>query len=664
MNRTVVLGMLALACPLWVFGATTTDDRAKTRELVAVLGSGASEYERARACQQLAIIGTPEAVPVLAALLGDAKLGHYAREALEAMASPAADAALREALGRVQGDHLIGVVNSLGFRRDMVAVPALQKLAIDPASPAAGAALLALARAGTDAAADTVRKVFLEGPPALRAKAAEAYLVVAEQLVPKRASMAARAYDEIRNAATLPEQVKLSALRGAILTRGEAGVPLVLESIRSSDEEVRGVGLRAVRELKGLGVQAAILAELGRLPASVQALTIPALVGRGEEGIRLPIEELTVSPDASVRLVAWQALGKIGGASSVPLLVKALSSGATPAELEAVQRSLAEISAPEADKAMLAALATSAPAVQVKLMMILGERGAEQATPEVLRLASDPDRTIRGGALRSLALLAKPADIPALIQLSLKGVDDEARTLADRAIHGAAMKILEPERRAEPLVVAYRGAKSPAEKAALLRPLGAIVRAMGGSEAARVAVTAALRESDGAVREAAVKVLADWPDASAVPALLEFLKTNPPEAQRATTLDGVVRLAANVAAGTDKTSLDVVAAFTQANAAVKTDGDRMKIVSGLGNVRKVEALRMLQPYLDIPAVKTEAALAVVQIAPALLGGAQAASVKAILERIAKEEKDADVKAKAERLLKGGAPQAAKKGKKK
>src|SRR5436309_1594427 len=78
----------------------------QTRQLVATLQSGASLAERARACQQLAIVGTAEAVPALAALLADDKLGNYARDALEVMPDPAAGAALRAALGTLQGDLL------------------------------------------------------------------------------------------------------------------------------------------------------------------------------------------------------------------------------------------------------------------------------------------------------------------------------------------------------------------------------------------------------------------------------------------------------------------------------------------------------------------------------------------------------------------------------
>lgn len=98
-------------------------------ELVAVLKDpDSSVFERAKACQRLGVVGDASAVPALAKLLGDPKLSHYARTGLEPNPSPAADAALREALGDLEGNLLIGVINSIGRRKDPKALDALAKL--------------------------------------------------------------------------------------------------------------------------------------------------------------------------------------------------------------------------------------------------------------------------------------------------------------------------------------------------------------------------------------------------------------------------------------------------------------------------------------------------------------------------------------------------------
>lgn len=116
-------------------------------KLVAILGdAGASVYAKAKACQALGMKGDESAVPALAALLADPQLSHYARYGLEPMPGPAADEALRAAMGKVKGKLLVGVINSIGCRRDKQAIEALGKLLDDADLEVARAAGDALAR--------------------------------------------------------------------------------------------------------------------------------------------------------------------------------------------------------------------------------------------------------------------------------------------------------------------------------------------------------------------------------------------------------------------------------------------------------------------------------------------------------------------------------------
>src|SRR5262249_19164172 len=100
----------------------------EAQKLIAVLKSQAGLFEKAKAGQTLAVIGGKDAVPALAALLGDEKLAHYARFGLEPNPDPAAGEALREALGKLEGKLLVGAINSVGARRDAAALEALVKL--------------------------------------------------------------------------------------------------------------------------------------------------------------------------------------------------------------------------------------------------------------------------------------------------------------------------------------------------------------------------------------------------------------------------------------------------------------------------------------------------------------------------------------------------------
>jgi HEAT repeat protein len=106
----------------------------------------ASVFARAKACQRLAVVGKEPAIPALEMLLPQEELSHYARFALEAIPGRSVNEALRRALDKVEGELLIGVINSIGHRRDTEALPALSKLLHSSDNEVSEAAAAALSR--------------------------------------------------------------------------------------------------------------------------------------------------------------------------------------------------------------------------------------------------------------------------------------------------------------------------------------------------------------------------------------------------------------------------------------------------------------------------------------------------------------------------------------
>ena len=128
------MGRLCLACGLAVAvslaGGSARAQDGQTpaeKELIAVLRSGAPEADQALACKKLAVIGSADAVPDLAKLLSSEHLSSWARIPLEAIPGPGADGALRQAAEKLSGNLLVGVINSIGVRRDPAAVEMLAK---------------------------------------------------------------------------------------------------------------------------------------------------------------------------------------------------------------------------------------------------------------------------------------------------------------------------------------------------------------------------------------------------------------------------------------------------------------------------------------------------------------------------------------------------------
>src|ERR1035438_876458 len=144
--RPMLVAALAISCAATTFAQPATPDQEK--KLIAVLKSDAPQKEKADACRELARIGTKDAVAPLAALLADEKLSHMARYGLETIPDASVDKALRDAAAKLHGRQLVGVIGSLGVRRDAKAVNALAKLLHDSDNDVGQAAARALGRIG------------------------------------------------------------------------------------------------------------------------------------------------------------------------------------------------------------------------------------------------------------------------------------------------------------------------------------------------------------------------------------------------------------------------------------------------------------------------------------------------------------------------------------
>jgi len=161
-------------------GISTMDSAALIRILT---DAGSTEFKKAKACQRIGELGAKEAVPALAALLGDEHLSVYARYGLEPIADPSADEALRAALSKLKGNQLIGVINSIGKRRDSKASPALARMMHGSDPDVARAAAAALGSIGGTSSVKELQAALAKAKGMTRMAIADASLVCAERIL-------------------------------------------------------------------------------------------------------------------------------------------------------------------------------------------------------------------------------------------------------------------------------------------------------------------------------------------------------------------------------------------------------------------------------------------------------------------------------------------------
>ena len=198
-------------------GQNATDAASAAADpLISVLKSDATQKEKADACRQLSIVGNQEAVPALVALLPDEKLSHMARYALEPIEDPSVDDALRDALGQLKGRLLVGVISSLGVRRDTQAVKPLAKLLNHSDPVVAQATARALGKIGTPEAGKALTARLRSAPDNQRAAVADGCLACAEAFLARGKPAEAIALYAVVSKADLPKHFRVAAARGRL----------------------------------------------------------------------------------------------------------------------------------------------------------------------------------------------------------------------------------------------------------------------------------------------------------------------------------------------------------------------------------------------------------------------------------------------------------------
>lgn len=192
------------ALPIWTMPAA---------KLLAILKEPQSTvFQKAIACKKLSIVGGKEAVAPMAALLSDPQLACYARFGMEPNPDPSVDDAFRAALPKLTGRLRIGVINSIGVRKDLKAVDALSKL-IDSSDPeTAQAAAASVGMIGGMQASRVLQSALGRTKVPVFPVIARAMLLCAEGLMTTNRARGLELYGEL-TATTMPKPVRLAALR-------------------------------------------------------------------------------------------------------------------------------------------------------------------------------------------------------------------------------------------------------------------------------------------------------------------------------------------------------------------------------------------------------------------------------------------------------------------
>jgi HEAT repeat protein len=422
-------------------------------------------------------------------------------------------------------------------------------------------------------------------------------------------------------------------------------VKLAIGLFADQDKDLRALGFDQVRnEAPGEAATRAFAAELPKLSAEAQVGLLSALADRGDATARPEVLKLLQSKsEEPVKVAAIVALGKLGNNEDVAFLVAQIEKNSE--DLKAAARtSLITLTGEATSKAIAAAMKTASAELRVALIEILAARRALDTLPVLLQAAVDADARVRSAAMLALGQLAGPEHIPGMAAGVLKAEPGPEREAAEKALALAAARDEDLEQRAKPLLSVIEKA-SEADRLALLPALGRL----GVQEALKL-VQKELASTATPNHTAAIQALGNWPNGAVFAAVYDVAKHDSCSDCRSLALTGAIRLATM----TDgRPEAERLAATKKVMELCQTAEDQNRLLRRIQNIRALETLQYVLPYLDKQANAQAACEAIVEMAHHRgLREPNKAAFDAALDRVMTTSKDPVVIDRAQRYKNG------------
>lgn len=381
---------------------------------------------------------------------------------------------------------------------------------------------------------------------------------------------------------------------------------MVVELLSESDKDLRALAYEQIRDnLPGEAATRVFAAQLANLGPDAQVGLIDALAARGDPAALAAIADLLDnSPNEAVRLAAIESVGALGQATDCAGLVKWLASDSALVR-QAARSSLVRLQGNDVLATLLQISGQAEPSVRAELVEILADRRAIGAIPHLQSMALDQDSQVRSAAMVALGTMATPEDLPGLVQGVLRAETPGERAAAEKSVMFVCNRIENAELRGTYLLNAMK-TLTPSDRRILLSTLGRV----GGPDALRE-VNEMIESQNQADHDAGVSALANWPDASAAPRLIEIVKQDDHESHQITAVRALIRIAPLRDGRNDAQKLQLLATAMEMTT---RDRERLLALERAAAIRSPESLRFVLPYVGQPDFSEQACETIVELA--------------------------------------------------
>ncbi|NQV34034.1 MAG: HEAT repeat domain-containing protein, partial [Phycisphaeraceae bacterium] len=543
-----------------------------------ILQSDASYAAKLFVCRLLVLTATEQQIPVLDTCLSDPEMSHMTLSVLVHLHDPAVDTLLITALETARGRARLGIITALGNRRSAGAVTSLASLLDSDQQGVTAEAALALGRVGAKKSATVLNRFVSQYQGALPGKVADAMLVCADHLAVKEPGTAQAMYRLMLDKRH-PSATRCAALIGLARLPGPESLASILTALRGEDIQLRQTAAQLARTLPEPDMATALARQLNTLTPGTQVLVIKALGVRGDAATMQGIRAAAAHASVEVRIAALNALASLGDESVIRLLADRAVQSA-PLEQAAAKHALATLAGNRINGEMVTQLKLAPPAQQVVLIEALAKRQALEAAPTLLALTQNNTRPVRTASLTALGALGSRDQIAGLAERLIH--NDSLQEITGQTLVQIALRTGGSEDASQSLLEGLKTAKTRPLRTTLLSTLGQLKH-----DSALGVLSAALKDTDEAIRYNAIKALSAWPNASPAPSLLAVARTNSNRTHQILALRGYIRLVAQSTLTAPQKIEHYQRAMTLAAVAEKKN-----ILAKLPDLQSTESLRM------------------------------------------------------------------------
>ncbi|MDB5134482.1 MAG: hypothetical protein JWP37_1085 [Mucilaginibacter sp.] len=547
---------------------------------------------------QLQIAGKDDATISLKKYLNDERLCDPAARTLVKINSPAAKAALLQALKSSQGSCRLTLVEALGDSHNVAAVKSISSVIGNDKK--LKVALYALANIADPISINLMANAAQKaGFTYDETNATSAYLLYIKNLAKRgKAAIAARLAKTLSAKASLANQVQThtAALELLANMQGAKCTPLLIEAARNNNPQYRDAALKFAGPYLSPSTTVLWINELSKSNAAEKAAII-GMLGNNNARSALPaIEKELGNPDGKVVVAAVYASGKIGQDKVLNSLLVVLKSVNTD-EIAAVQNALMVMKGVDLPQ-RVAPLLPSMPADgQVVLINFLGAREAHAQISSVLPLLKSDQANVRAAAYASLRQLAGEDNLEQLFAL----LASSTQTTETSDIGAAIIAVIGQSKNkpAQTTLVLQQMDKATADR----KPLYFNILASIGDKKSLDAVSKAFELGDGPAKQAAITALSEWADVSSAPKLFLISKETADAGLKNQALRGYVAIISK----SDYPADEKVIYLRDAMEVAQTVPQKQLILEELAKNKTFTALVFVSNYLNDPQLQGDVA---------------------------------------------------------